>query len=206
MWWKIDEIESITVIVSSAIVVVVPVAALAKKLNNKAKAILEKLDEIAVVKSSLADIWQVIQRVQAQVEMNGGGSMHDAIKRVEMQAIIHSQVVRHMMATNGAGFCMFNGDGNVTEIDRGACRILGWSESELIGRSWITRVANNERKRIYQEWVAALDDKRDFDEKMLIRKNDGSTVAIRMRTYPLMDTRVNKNNLGFFGIISIDDE
>lgn len=202
----LTKVESVIVILSGMIGLSIPLIKTYKRINNKFTQILEHINEIADLKKSLGTIFQMIEKIKGQVEMNGGGSMHDVLNRVEVQGIIHSQIIRYMMSSSDVGSCIFDIDGNITDIDRGACKILGWSESELLGRSWLSRVVNRDRAKTYSEWASSIDQRRDFDQTMGVKKSDDTIVRIRLRAYPLTDTRKSKSNLGSFGIITVEYE
>lgn len=121
-----------------------------------------------------------INAIHNEVKFNGGGSIKDAVFRLEnsisvidtkLNGIQENQHVA--MNLQGIAFWISNEKGGCEYASTNLCKLLGRNESELIGNAWLAWVIPEDRERIHDAWIFSVENKSAFDEVYTFKKSDG---------------------------------
>lgn len=170
--------------------VVVPFARRLKQLINASVRVAESATKIDVI--------------YTQMFTNGGGTMRDAINRIENRiAIVEKKQSVHIMDTPHA---LFESDqkGKFTTVNRTFCRWVNMSESELIGNGWINAVHEHERDILIDLWRKSVENEVEFrKETKLVSIND-DVIEVTINAKPMRGA--DGSLLGYIGSIEKEDE
>lgn len=120
-----------------------------------------------------------INAIHAEVKFNGGGSIKDAIWRLEHSVTLIDtklngiQENQHVaMNLQGIAFWISGADGACEYTSTNLCKLLGRNESELLGNAWLAWVVPEDRERIHDAWLFSVENKSAFDEVYTFKKSD----------------------------------
>lgn len=121
-----------------------------------------------------------INAIHNEVKFNGGGSIKDAIWRLENSvALVDTklngiQENQHVaMNLQGIAFWISSSDGACEYASTNLCKLLGRNESELMGNAWLAWVIPEDRERIHEAWLFSVENNHAFDELYTFKKSDG---------------------------------
>jgi len=150
--------------------------------------------------SNIADIFESLQDIKKQLIPNGGSSMRDAIDRIEARLIIAEQ--RHKLLTMDSPFAVFetSASGDCVHVNRTYCRWTGMANEELEGKGWVNAISRDCRASVFQEWLLAVEQVREFSMDYHLVGQDGSQIKVRCNAFPMFDAKFKLS--GWMGIIS----
>lgn len=184
-----DQLEQFAKIVGSIGVIVAATAAAWKK----------GVKPVWNFASNVANIFEGLDAIKHQLVPNGGGSIRDAIDRIEARQIIHEQ--RHKMLHMDSPFAIFETDaeGNSIHVNRTYCRWTGRSAEELQGNGWFNILAPESRSAVFKEWETSTDQIREFSMEYTIIAIAGARIPVRCNAFPMFDSKQRLS--GWMGII-----
>lgn len=149
--------------------------------------------------SNIANILDGLDAIKYQLVPNGGGSLRDAIDRIEARQIIHEQ--RHKLIHMDSPFAIFetDADGNSIHVNRTYCRWTGRSAEELQGNGWFNVLAPESRSAVFNEWASAMEQSREFSMEYSIIAIAGAKILVRCNAFPMFDSKCRLS--GWMGII-----
>lgn len=132
---------------------------------------------------------------------NGGSSMRDAIKRLELMA--HSENSRFktwmtffpnpVFETNSNGYCVY--------VNRAYLTLTGSNINDVLGTGWITNIHPEDRELVHQEWEASVKDKREYCLTYRLLDKDNNSLMVHAHACPSFDN--DRQVIGYIGILSI---
>lgn len=140
-----------------------------------------------------------VSKIYAEVTTNGGGSLKDAVGRIEKRQIINEQKVKITSNKLELAYSAFNIDGDCIESSIYLNRLLNRSESELLGNQWLNWICASDRERVKKDWRDSVEAKVGFNSIYCVMRPDNTTIKIEAGIDPLFDD--HNNILGFFGTI-----
>lgn len=125
-------------------------------------------------------VWKMIEDIHSELKFNGGGSVKDAIWDLKkgmanIDTRLHEIDIAQRVTLNlqGISFWLSDPEGECFYVSPNLCRIIGRSESDLLGNNWIAWVVPEDKDRIFESWCFSIDNKTPFDEQYTFRKSDG---------------------------------
>jgi PAS domain-containing protein len=128
--------------------------------------------------ATLPRLAEQVEEIRKELVTNGGSSLRDAVNRIEQASTVNAQMIKIMHAH---GYFRTDSDGYVIECSNSLCKTFRRRESELMGNSWISWIAEADREEISREWHRSIRERRDFDETFRIRMDEGPDLSLRMR-------------------------
>jgi len=121
-----------------------------------------------------------INDIHNEVKFNGGGSIKDAVYRLEKSVSVIDtklngiQENQHVaLNLQGIAFWISNEHGGCEYASTNLCKLLGRNESEILGNGWVGWIIPEDRKRIFEAWEFSVENKSAFDEYYTYKKSDG---------------------------------
>jgi PAS domain S-box-containing protein len=140
-----------------------------------------------------------IEKIYEQVTPNGGSSFRDAVDRIEVITVGLEQKLSAYMMDTRHGIFETDDKGNYIWVNRTYCRMLGKRESEMLGKSWVNCVHEDERDRVLKSWNYALENTIEFNLIFKMVTNDGVILPVHAHANPM--TNGKKVLIGYLGII-----
>jgi PAS domain S-box-containing protein len=136
-------------------------------------------------KKERKEILSKIQDIHNELKFNGGGSIKDAIWRLENKTdkiLIEIDDIKetHKIAMNveGIPYWISDEEGRYIYASPNLCNIMGHSESEILGNNWTSVIIAEDRERIFSCWNFSVKNRTPFDEIYTFEKTDGSLVKV----------------------------
>ena len=93
------------------------------------------------------------------------------------------------------GFCIF--------ANTAMLNLLKRRESEILGRSWVSIIHEEDRERVTKEWDDAISERRDFDLRYRWVGSDGTVYCIHAKASRLLDPA--GVTLGHVAFVTVED-
>lgn len=123
----------------------------------------------------------VIGEIRSQVFPNGGGSIFDMQKKTTEQISNIVLKLNSLQASNRNTWDILDiaswesdNEGKVTYVSLGFCDLVGANPSEIMGNSWVGRIATWDRDTVVSTWREAVSNGSEFTLTHSVRKNDGT--------------------------------
>jgi PAS domain S-box-containing protein len=126
-----------------------------------------------------------INEIKGELTFNGGSSLKDAVYRVEgnisqltkrVGSVEENQ--RAILNLNNIAYWISNNKGECVEASPGLCKLLGRSESEIVGNNWAAWLVSEDKRRVYDAWEHAMNHHITFDEIYSFVKPDGTIIEV----------------------------
>jgi len=154
------------------------------------------------IKSNLEDLSLLKEDtkwLKGQFQPNGGTSMSDSLRRIELRQAINEG--RHRSLISILKIVMFetNKTGRLDWVSKSFCDLTGKITEELIDNNWLNIIIEEHREKVWEEWNDAINQKREFHMKFKILTSDGKHCLIICRTHFVFGP--NSEIVGYIGII-----
>lgn len=127
--------------------------------------------------------WETIandlKMIKGQVFPNGGGSIVDMQRKTMNEIKEISNTIGSL--TNGQRNILdimdipsweSDEEGKVTFVNTALCDLIGATPQDLLGNSWVGRVAFWDRDKVVKEWRESIENASDFNVPHSLRRND----------------------------------
>ena len=141
--------------------------------------------------------------ILAELRPNGGGSLRDAISRIETQnAVALGRIDLVMIAmgdqvagyeTDAAGLCVWTSPAY--------CALVGRAAHELLGWGWIVGLHHDDADHVRDGWRSSVEDRRTFEQRFRMVRPDGLVVPVISRATPIL---AGARLVGWSGLVRID--
>lgn len=123
---------------------------------------------------AMATIGRDLHEVKLQVTPNGGGSMRDAIGRIELGLADVMAATQANADGSMEGHVDVSTDGRWTWINGTLLRWLGADPARLVGWGWVNTLMQDQRNEVRAEWESAIEERREFNRRLRLRPLDGA--------------------------------
>jgi PAS domain S-box-containing protein len=138
--------------------------------------------------------------IAAQLRPNGGASLADKLGRIEKSLIRSDELRRQQMNATGLAFWEADASGLTVYTSDAAAALEGVAPDKSIGNGWVTNVVEEERGRVFAEWLAAVAQHRAYSAQHTYLHADGTRHKVQVHAHPLSDGAGSV--LGFVGILT----
>jgi PAS domain S-box-containing protein len=139
-----------------------------------------------------------LNRIEAELRPNGGGSLRDAIDSIiNTQSMFAGFMVASLNIHQDAVF-RADVDGKVTFTNRAHQRLTGFSLGESLGDGWVNYLAPYERERLQRIWHECILTGRELNEDIMFIKHDRTEYPVRAHVYREM---TGDTITGWLGVI-----
>jgi len=121
-----------------------------------------------------------LTEIRDELKYNGGTSLKDMVLKIDtktsrMELRLDGLEDNQKLAMNlqGLAFWESNDAGECTYVSPGLCKIMGRSESEIIGSGWLGWLHPDDKNRISEAWEYSIRNKSAFDEIYTFKRADG---------------------------------
>lgn len=153
-------------------------------------------------------IQESLRVIQAELHSNGGSSLRDAINRIDGNVNKVFDSVTSLQAdtdlqSDVLGLAQFkvDVDGNIISSNRSFKKLYGFIDDEGYGHGWVNAVLEEDRDRIFKEWMRAVANKTEYHiEHYIINQTTERKLYVETQCKPIYryNTRVL---IGWTGIV-----
>ena len=140
-----------------------------------------------------------VKSIDHQVQPNGGKSLHDMVRllgdgldSVKSNVHVVSNVLRISLDSLG-NFGVFYADanGDLTYASSAYLKLVNRTERQMLRLNWINAVVEEDRERVFEEWLDCIKHNRDFDMRFRMNGVVGEvTVAVTASSVSEADGKV----------------
>lgn len=148
----------------------------------------------------IAEVLGGIRAIKHELLPNGGGSLRDAVDRIEARIILTEQRARLLSTDSPLGVFETNLAGQYIHVNRTLTRWTGRAKEEMLGSGWLNAISPKCRNTMFLEWEQAIEQAREFNHDYFMRNAEGEEFIVHCAAFPMFDSR---NNLaGWMGVIT----
>lgn len=148
---------------------------------------------------NVAQLLERVEKIYNEVRPNGGGSLHDIIKRIERQSA--SAIERHRALIDSLHIIRFEStaDGACEWVSAAYLEMSGASMEEVLGSGWVSVVHPDDRVKVIEEWWSCMKHRRVFNmEYRFINIKTSEANVVRCHSKPIVQ---NDQIVGYVGTI-----
>lgn len=170
--------------------------------QTHSKEITNLATEIQSIKDTNTNsVLPMINSFYREFSTNGGKSIKDQITRIDDNtrlSELRSKLVATTLLTTGSFEC--SPEGLLTWGNKALCDLLGLSFDELMGKGWLSAVAEDERADVWFQWMENVANGIPHESVFTVnnRKNNESFVC---RSTAFMHKTIDGRILGYYGTI-----
>lgn len=129
-----------------------------------------------------------------QVKANGA-------RLANIEIAIEMLGIEHQASFELLGLALWHSDseGKAIYISPTLAELLGMSTEEARGWGWLTSIHTDDRKRVRNEYVFSITDKRPFSEYYRFKRPDGTTKYVHGLAYPVISPSSQTQPVKFIG-------
>lgn len=146
-------------------------------------------------------VHRIMQRIVAEFSPNGGGSLRDAINRIEACISMQVGLGRRMMGEMRLAVFEATPSGEWVWASPQWCEIAGLTLSDASGTGWLSAVHPDDRERVIEEWKSCCEHQRIFRSEFRYVTPAGRTVAVRAMAEPVRNSKGGV--VGFVGSAAV---
>ena len=143
----------------------------------------------------------LIREIHAELRAEDGTPIRQQLSRVE-QEVQAARVEQHVdfMARKEALF-QTDAEGNCIGANTAYLRLVNRTFDEIQGQGWVHIFPHDERPIVNDEWQSAIENERDFDMEVNIRKPDGQ--INRVHAHGFRKIGADGRILGYMGRLEL---
>lgn len=154
-------------------------------------------------KAKKQEYYNKLNEIHQELKFNGGSSIKDVIFEVKnkvesietrLDGIEENQKLA--MNLQGISYWISDNEGNFIYASPALCKLMGRSESEILGNNWMAWIHGNDKDRTVEAWNFSVENKSAFDEIFTIRKPGNDWIKVWAVAFP----KVSKSN-AFGGVL-----
>lgn len=129
-------------------------------------------------KAKKRKLYDMVTKIHHEINYNNGSSIKDAITRIESRIGRLEDNQRIVMNVQNVAFWESDADGLVTYVSPALCKLVGRSESEIMGNNWVSCIEPSDKEKVFDAWNFSVETKSPFDEYYRYKKPDGGNVHV----------------------------
>lgn len=140
-----------------------------------------------------------IKEIVSTLKPNGGDSLFDIIARIEGKLDLLKYTTFGILDVSGLPFWHSDKEGACTYASLELAEVVGLDQTQILGNGWVAALHPDDRKTVFDEWVAAVKQQRRFSMRYRFVHRDGQIVAVDAAGLPLFDAR--HEVAGYVGVL-----
>ncbi len=150
------------------------------------------IDKVKFLWATAQDVSSIHAIIKKELTTNGGSSIKDAVKRIEINNIIINAKCTGIDKPTWEA----DAQGNCIWINTSLMQILGYDINTLKDSGWLSIIDSNDVSRVRDEWRRAVEEERMFHCVYTIVRSDYTRIPIFNHATPIM---LNGTLVGYVG-------
>ena len=158
---------------------------------------------LAKVRVRKANERRMLYEIHAEMQMDGNGSIKTAIvtmngrlERIEDKVDNIEENQKLSLNLQGISFWVSDANGEYTYVSPALCKLLGRSESEILGSNWTSSIIYEDREKTIKAWEFSVENQTGFDEIYTVRRPDGMYFKVWAVALPKAGKKVFGGTMG----------
>ena len=144
---------------------------------------------VRVIPSAMDKFSELHGVVMRELRTNGGTSLKDSVNELRITVSALDGKFRAYAAHANIIGWESSRDGRCVWASPAMLNLLGRSAEEVLGQSWRSVIAEQDRERVIDEWVDSVNEARSFYMTYSWIHRDGHLIPILAETHPIRDFR-----------------
>ncbi len=140
-----------------------------------------------------------ISEIIATLKPNGGSSLFDIIARIEGKIDLLKYTTFGILDVSGLPFWHSDKEGACTYASLELAEVIGFDQNQILDNGWVAALHADDRKPVYDEWIASVQQRRRFSMRYRFVHRDGTVVTVDAVGLPLFDAR--HEVAGYVGVL-----
>lgn len=136
------------------------------------------------------DIIKTQKEIKRQILPNGGSSISDTVKRIELRQCLEDGMDRAILTKINAVLFEFSIEGKCLAVSKPYCDFVGKQREDILENGWINCIAEEDRERVWEEWINAISQKREYIDKYHMIDKDGKKIPVSCRTFIVLGPKL----------------
>lgn len=120
-----------------------------------------------------------LNAIKTQLSPNGGNSLYDMVYDLKFGQ-------RSTWELMDVAVWESDKNGRITYVSQALCTMIGCNVDDMLGFSWINKVAADHRNKIFDSWKMSVENASEFNETYPYKKDDGmyqmvNAIAIHLK-------------------------
>lgn len=171
------------------------------KLIHAAYEVVISMLTLAKKAEKLDQSMELVAAIYNELKPNGGASLRDSLDRIETRQVVTEERLRVMSMDTEDGIFESDSTGQFVFVNRTLQRMVKMNHSDLNGNGWVNAVCVEERAEVYDAWMDAIEQKREFVYDFNMITTDGLIIPVHANAVPIYDHK--RKMVGFVGKIVI---
>ena len=152
----------------------------------------ESAKRIAAMQTVIDDHARVLltlDDIRKEIKPNGGSSLRDSIDRIENSINMSALMNDAQMTALGVAYWRADGRGRWEHVSQDLCRIVGVTETEMLGSNWLSLIHEDDREEVTLEWKAAVRGMRKATFECNLVRPSGRMIRVKAVASPLINAK-----------------
>jgi PAS domain S-box-containing protein len=110
----------------------------------------------ALIEQQLPALMAQMATITAELRPNGGGSIKDAIGRIEKRQLVAEKRTWALIADTPTAIFEADADGRIVNVNTTYTRWTGRAREDLLGLGWLATISDPDRDRVAAAWRSAV--------------------------------------------------
>lgn len=149
----------------------------------------------------ISAVYDKVDKLAGEFQRNGGGSLRDAIDRIETATLKQDERQKILLGIVPFGITETTPDGKLIFANRTYLRWTEREEREVFGDGWINVIHPEDRDRVIEEWELACSQRRAYEGHYRMISLSGATFPVYCRALPMYADPLRIRILGYIAIL-----
>jgi PAS domain S-box-containing protein len=128
-----------------------------------------------------------LEEIKKELKPNGGQSLRDAVDGIVNRLNEVDALARAQLNIQKIAICRTDSQGHLIQINKYYARLTGWTFEEVKGEGWVNAIAPVDRRRVQEDWEAAVEEGREYHDDIHFIRPDGKEFLTHVNVYRELD-------------------
>lgn len=196
----VKDLSDVFTLISAGIGGALALIALLRKIRASTKQASATYDKLMSIADTFTpEVLANLTTIATQLRPNGGSSMMDKVSRIETAILRGDAMRQQQMNATGLAFWEADAAGLTTYASDAAASLMGVTPEQAQGNGWVTNVLDEERSRVFSEWLAAVQQQRAYVSVHTYVYSSGKSREVHVHASPIVDNA--GRTVGFVGVL-----
>lgn len=138
----------------------------------------------------IVDIVNTQKEIKRQILPNGGSSISDTVKRIELRQCLADGMDRAILTKINAILFESSSEGKYLAVSKPYCDFVGKQREDLLDNGWINCIADEDKERVWEAWAHAIEQRREYIDNYKMIDKDGKAIPVSCRTFLVLGPKL----------------
>jgi PAS domain S-box-containing protein len=138
---------------------------------------------------STHEMFEKLDSILYQLSPNSGGSLRDAIDRIEQNQTVAMNRLRSFFSDSQTAYFEADEYGGYVWANKTFLDLTGRSLQDVMGAGWELVIEQGKRKEFVEEWQRAIESERDFESSVTVVRLGRTSLPCSVSAHALRDNK-----------------